>query len=645
MRLKTTFISRNTFSALLTLLCFQVFGNSIDSSWDELLSMDLTDESDYDIINKEYYSYLYSYPDSALLLLEHYNNTGKSNQSSKYESRLYNMYGKYYYLQSEYPTSLEYHTKAIEIFEKNRDLKVLGSSYNGIGLIFLGQYDYQNSVLWQEKSLNIHEQLGDSASMVKSFFNLGLAFSEMSIYDSAFFYLKKSELLAQRVNSFRGIYLAKNRLADLSLKLGDIDGALEGYTKVINGDHDGELYELIFAYAGIAECYIAKNDGDSAVKYANLSYENALVLGAKWDAQRAAELQSIAYELQGDIKKSLQSFKTFKQLSDSIYNEKKDSEINNLLLVQKELENERMLAEKEVADQFAKNSFNLIIILILLVFSMLVIGLLALKNYNRATAFSRILGDQNKQILKHQEHIEQQNIKLTEINQSKDQLFTIISHDLRGPIGSIHQLYKMMEQENEDESEFDRKAINTFATQNIGKIRLLLENVLIWAKTQMQGISIDPTVINVKALLDDVYDIINLTATNKSIQLKLEVSESAEFYADLKQSKIILENVLINAIKFSNPESEIIVSAIENGDYMKITIQDFGVGMSAEKLKSLTDGKVTTQSTIGTMNEEGTGLGILLVKQLLINNDGNLIIESEPNFGTKVILQFPRFAK
>jgi two-component system sensor histidine kinase/response regulator len=96
---------------------------------------------------------------------------------------------------------------------------------------------------------------------------------------------------------------------------------------------------------------------------------------------------------------------------------------------------------------------------------------------------------------------------------------------------------------------------------------------------------------------------------------------------------------------FSNPESEIIVSAIENGDYMKITIQDFGVGMSAEKLKSLTDGKVTTQSTIGTMNEEGTGLGILLVKQLLINNDGNLIIESEPNFGTKVILQFPRFAK
>jgi signal transduction histidine kinase len=89
----------------------------------------------------------------------------------------------------------------------------------------------------------------------------------------------------------------------------------------------------------------------------------------------------------------------------------------------------------------------------------------------------------------------------------------------------------MMEQENEDESEFDRKAINTFATQNIGKIRLLLENVLIWAKTQMQGISIDPTVINVKAFLDDVCDIINLTATNKSIQLKLEVSESAEFYA------------------------------------------------------------------------------------------------------------------
>lgn len=643
MKSKTSFISKTTFSIIMILISFQGFGDINSTNWDDLVSMDLAKDSDYDYINKEFYRYLYSKPDSAFILLEHYNADKEKVEIPLYKSRLYNMYGKFYYLQSEYPKSLEYHTKAIGIFEQNNDLKGLASSYNGKSLVFLGQNNYEKSIEWQRLSLKINESLKDTISISNSLFNMGLAFSELEIFDSAKFYLTKAQWLATKSQSKRIINRVENRLADLNFKKGNVDAAIAGYLEVLENDHNEEIWELVFAWAGLSQCYIAKGEGGLAVKYASLSFENAKLLGAKWDAQRAAELQSSAYEIQGDYKKSLQSFKIFKQLSDSIYNEKKDVEINSLLLVQKELENNRMLSEKSAADQRAKNRLNLIVILILLVFSMLVIGLLAYKNYKKATTFSRILSDQNQQILKHQDYIQQQNKKLTEINQSKDQLFTIISHDLRGPIGSIYQLYKMMENENEDE--FDRKAINTFATENLGKIRLMLENVLVWAKTQMQGISVDPIRVNVKMLLNEIYDVVDITASNKSIKLKFDVNESAEFYADLKQSQIIIENVINNAIKFSNINSEIIVTTTDNGEYLNLIVQDFGVGISAEKLKNLVEGTFSAHSTVGTMNEKGTGLGILLVKQLLINNHGSLNIESELNHGTKVILEFPKFPK
>jgi signal transduction histidine kinase len=141
-----------------------------------------------------------------------------------------------------------------------------------------------------------------------------------------------------------------------------------------------------------------------------------------------------------------------------------------------------------------------------------------------------------------------------------------------------------------------------------------------------------------------INDTVNLTADSKSITIKFEVDDVAEFYADHKQANIIIENVVTNALKFSLPQSEIIVSTAENGDYLDIIVQDYGVGMSDENLNSLKDGQMATQSTNGTQNEKGTGLGILLVKQLLINNNGNLKIESTLGKGTKVILEFPKFA-
>jgi signal transduction histidine kinase len=168
-----------------------------------------------------------------------------------------------------------------------------------------------------------------------------------------------------------------------------------------------------------------------------------------------------------------------------------------------------------------------------------------------------------------------------------------------------------------------------------------LENLLLWSKKQLTGIT--TRVVDIH-LLPQVWQMESHLKPNlqaKNIRLSIRVPDFYKIKGDMNQLDICLKNLVNNAIKFTEPGGEIIVSAFEQGDYDVVQVKDNGVGMDQEQLEKLRD---ATQdfSTLGTMSEKGTGLGVMLVSEFMNSQNGRLRIESVKGEGSTFSLLFPK---
>jgi signal transduction histidine kinase len=176
-------------------------------------------------------------------------------------------------------------------------------------------------------------------------------------------------------------------------------------------------------------------------------------------------------------------------------------------------------------------------------------------------------------------------------------------------------------------------------TKEVDYIFLALENLLNWAKAQMNGIVVKPVTINAYELIADILKVYTELAKEKSINLINNVPPKLEFYCDRHHADLIIRNTLNNAVKFSNINSDIIIHSIVSKTNVQIIIQDQGVGISKDKINMLFSIEKHFSET-GTKGEKGTGLGLLLCKEFIEKNGGSIQIESETNKGAKVILNF-----
>ncbi|MDC0008314.1 HAMP domain-containing histidine kinase, partial [bacterium] len=228
--------------------------------------------------------------------------------------------------------------------------------------------------------------------------------------------------------------------------------------------------------------------------------------------------------------------------------------------------------------------------------------------------------------------------ELSTLNNTKDKLFSIIAHDLKGPINSFRGLLEMHTTGSVSKEEYD--IIIPKALQGIQGISEMLNNLLVWARTQMLGTILNQENIDVNELVQNTVSILNTTAKNKKISLVNTIPKNTISYSDRNHLRIIIRNLIGNAIKFTNPKGEILISSTELDTKLQITVADNGIGMNAETLEML----FTTEpmkSTFGTNNEKGTGLGLLLCKEMAESNGGELWVSSVLNKGTTIYFTVP----
>ncbi len=230
-----------------------------------------------------------------------------------------------------------------------------------------------------------------------------------------------------------------------------------------------------------------------------------------------------------------------------------------------------------------------------------------------------------------------QSDQLIAMNKLKDRLFSIIAHDLRGPLINLNEVIKMLNSGIITDAEF--KLFIPKLSNNIGYTTGLLENLLFWSRSQLQGEIIKPVYFNIKGITDNIIALFESAIKDKDIITENNLDPFSLVYADIDMIQLIVRNVISNAVKFSKHGGSIKITSKIKEKFFVICISDSGVGISEENQRKLFEQETFT--TRGTDNEEGTGLGLLLCKDFIEKNGGKIWVESEIGVGTKFFVQIP----
>jgi PAS domain S-box-containing protein len=231
---------------------------------------------------------------------------------------------------------------------------------------------------------------------------------------------------------------------------------------------------------------------------------------------------------------------------------------------------------------------------------------------------------------------------LKELNQSKDKLFSIISHDLRSPFNALLGISEYTTQFFDDLSKEEIKESMGSLHSSAKKVYTLMQNLLEWTQIQNGGLEIEKSKIDLSEISKNILGLYEETAASKNIDLTSNISKSIFPYADLYMIESVLRNLVSNGIKFTHPGGSVSISAAVKSDLVMVTVEDNGIGIDPGNQKKLF--RIGEQYRMdGTADEQGTGLGLILCKDFVEKNNGTISVESQLNKGSKFTFTVPTY--
>jgi PAS domain S-box-containing protein len=231
---------------------------------------------------------------------------------------------------------------------------------------------------------------------------------------------------------------------------------------------------------------------------------------------------------------------------------------------------------------------------------------------------------------RYEEQLKAQKEQMAEMNSLKDKLFSIVSHDFRSPLNSLRgtlslYLHGLLSQE-------DMNQIGSSLLNKLDTTSNMLDNLLHWARNQMEGMKVQPSRINLYELVQENIDLIKMPAEKKGVRIIGHVEDPTWVSGDIEMVKLVVRNLLSNALKFSKVGGEISITSTKDQGKIITCVKDQGIGIETEKIKKLFS--LETQPSKGTSDEIGIGLGLSLCKDFVERNKGEIWVESKINEGS-----------
>jgi len=576
---------------------------------------------------------------------------------STYLTGCYNNLGVYYSYGTKQKKSLEYFIKALNIAEELNETYALSEACYNIGTFY--EYVNENGLALQyyQKALEIDTLNNETGDVSWSYINLGNINMKLHRYDDAYENLLKARKTLKNVKdqynniqlnlNFAYYYLDKKQLDSVEVY---IEKAKKIYQKHkferLNADINAVEADLLLAkkqYLQSIKLY------DRAIKI----YNQQNTTDGLWDIYSS---KAKAFEKMGQLDKAYVALQKANHVNEEakpneiakVLGEFEQNEANKEKLKQLRLE-EKLKDQKKETDllmmrsKFHRALFSTVFLVILIT---LIIYLYVVKRKtNKLLEANLATINQQKLLLEEQyEKLEESKKELSELNATKDKFFSILAHDLKNPFNTLMGLSEIVlsDKEIKNSDRFDELMEGIYQTASSGYN--LLENLLEWSRSQTGNIELHPQQVAIGEVVNSNIHFFHEILKEKKIEVVAQDLMNYKVFADKNMVNFIMRNLLNNAIKFSYSESKIELSVQRKENFHIIHIQDYGIGMNHDTVNKLFKIDQTVQRN-GTAGETGTGLGLILCKEFVNKNGGEIWVESTKGKGSRFSFSLPVFNK
>jgi signal transduction histidine kinase len=566
-------------------------------------------------------------------------NLGDSVQLGRAKSNL----GWVYYRLGIWDKAFRYSKDAYLIGVKFEDQYETGMALNNLGTLYYQRKNYTEAINNFREAYQIGLEINDALLTIRSLNNLALNFSLVGELDSALYFAQTAVLMNKNENLNYFTSFSNRVIGDIFLAKSELDSAIKTYEYALEvaSYHRLKTFEAS-VFHRLGKAYFLKGDIDKSLDYLQKGRKVSEENGYREELIETFQVLTSVYHSLGDISTAYQYHKLFAELKD-----KREDEIDEgrMSLLQAMLEVEKSEAEisylkienslKELELKSVKRMVilgGLAIIICVTLLAWLLIFNKKLKSANERLKAKRILLDKQKK------EIEMKSEELSESNNMKNRILSILGHDLKSPVAQLKGVLDLLHSQELTKEEFE--GISHILKRNVDGLFENIDNILSWSKSQMEGFNVNLAPTNLSKVIKPCLDLLNHQATTKEIFINLDVGDKEIVLVDQDLLQIVVRNLLSNAIKFSKKGSKIDIYSFKEGDLLNLVIQDYGLGMSEIQLKAILNGQASLlESSVGTEKEKGTGLGLNLSKGFLDLMGGEFSMISKKGEGTTVTIK------
>ncbi|APQ19033.1 tetratricopeptide repeat-containing sensor histidine kinase [Maribacter hydrothermalis] len=520
--------------------------------------------------------------------------------------------------------------EALPIAEKIKDVFMMGALNDNIALLYEDNKDYDTALLFNEKSRQISIDNNLEIALAETLLNMSGIYLKQKLYALANKTVDECIVIFKANNNFDWLSYSYVNKGYIALEQNKYKEAQEWFEKAIKiCDEINLTIGYTETYLGMAETYLGLSNLDMAEVYGLKALKVSKDLNVFETIKESNSVLAKIYHNKGDYLEAYDYQTEYLRLFEKSTNKSSQKRLG-ILRSEISFENQKLQMAKENKAAIEKHRlyiFTAIAASLVLVIFLIVIN----KSKRTQKKLNSQLQQQQKALIMHES-------ELQEANDTKDKLFSVIAHDLRGPINSFHSLIKLYVDNGLTKEEIDM--IFPKALQEITRISDMLNNLLIWAKTQMYGSVNNPVNLDLRILVNENIQLLNPLAHRKSIVLINNFPENIISSSDRDHLDIVFRNLISNAIKFTNLNGEVTINVIELVDCYQIEIKDNGIGMGKITQSKLFN-KNSTKTTYGTNNEKGTGIGLAISQEMVLSNGGKIWVDSKLNEGTSIFFTVP----
>lgn len=551
--------------------------------------------------------------------------------------------GNVYASHNSYDLAEQYFIRSLTLFTGLKEDAAEAEVYASLGAVQSKRGHHKEAIRQLQHSLQLYQSHRDTAGEIRTLLTLGKTCEAAGMYPRALDEYEKADklnrnrpfsILSLRILQHKGAYYERtgnfgkaleifrqgitqsqaagytdinihllNKAGVAASKLGDSATAIQFHREgMAKAKSSGLAEEQVISMLNMANM-LKENFAEESLEHLHNALDISHKLGNRQLVAEVYKSMASVYRQQNDYKEALYALEQHHKLMDSVLmanNAREEAGLRHLF----ELDEYKLSVQQKT---FQRN-IGLVVIAALLV--LLIVVLL---NFRRTRSL-------NKQ--------------LTQSNKIKDILFSILGHDMRGPLNVVEQGLLIAEDMPADE----QKAFIPLITRNVQTVNGIVNSLFEWSKTQQKNLQIQPERFSPEQIVHNNTALLTGQAAAKSIAININISQGIRVLADPNQFGVIIRNLLSNAIKFSHEHSKVEVNAAEEDDRVVFSVSDQGVGIPENRVKNFFSELVVT---FGTAGETGTGIGLQLTKEFVAANKGAIWVESEEGNGSTFYFSLP----